>query len=99
MVYIMAMANTIQHRFNMTLDEAREVIVGGEGNAVEIVGVVLLGAIILRSTGHPHALEQWCCFHQNSVVNNDAAHTVVERLVPFFPATDAEVKSFTLFVK
>jgi len=39
------------------------------------------------------------CKSQNSVVNNDAAHAVVKRLVPFFPATDAEVKSFTLFVK
>lgn len=47
MVHMMAMTNTLQHRFNITVDEAREMVVSGGDEAVEVIGIALFGAIIL----------------------------------------------------
>lgn len=80
--------------------------------ATQIIGTVLFGFIIIRTTGRPSAIEQWCQYHQKEVderVNQqeDGAGsntadpiTTAGRRGTYMPTTlPSDVNSFIKFLK
>ncbi len=105
LVYITAMNNTLQRSLDMSPAQVRAAMFGKglTDIKVKIMELAIFGTMIVRFTGRPLALEQFCEFQRDmeegtgetSSQQTDAPPTSI----PYFPTTeDEDVESFVNFL-